>query len=200
MERAATHDLVDPAGDGGACAVAPAVWAGLGAVPARRIWACYAVAVAIAVLFVSAICAAPWCATHDHTFFAAVLYSGFKAACHQMPERSFTLFGAPLAVCSRCTAIYAGGLLGLLLVPLVRGLRRPPPDRLWIILAAIPVVADFGLGWLGILANTFVSRSVTGVVLGAVSAFYILPGLLEAAVALLWRRPAILPGDAHGTK
>jgi uncharacterized membrane protein len=35
----------------------------------------------------------------------------FALACHQDPARSFWLFGAPLAVCTRCFGIYAGAAL-----------------------------------------------------------------------------------------
>jgi len=43
------------------------------------------------------------------------LERGFALVCHQRPERSFSLFGAPLAICARCLGIYLGAALGLLL-------------------------------------------------------------------------------------
>lgn len=39
----------------------------------------------------------------------------FHALCHQLPERTLTLFGTPMLVCSRCAGIYAGIALGALL-------------------------------------------------------------------------------------
>ncbi|HEV8130975.1 MAG TPA: DUF2085 domain-containing protein [Acidobacteriota bacterium] len=39
----------------------------------------------------------------------------FAAICHQMPSRSFWLFGKPLAVCVRCSGFYFGFLFALIL-------------------------------------------------------------------------------------
>jgi uncharacterized membrane protein len=39
----------------------------------------------------------------------------YASACHQRPDRSFLLYGLPLAVCARCTGIYAGAIWGSLL-------------------------------------------------------------------------------------
>lgn len=44
---------------------------------------------------------------------------GFSGICHQMPERSFCLWGHPLAVCARCMGIYAGFLFAVLLFPFI---------------------------------------------------------------------------------
>jgi uncharacterized membrane protein len=164
--------------------------------PRARAWIVYVAAVGVAFALLWTTVAAPWLATHGFPVAGASLYLGFAKACHQMPDRSFWVFGAPMAVCSRCAALYAGGLLGLLLVPLLRGIGRPAPHRLWLAAAACPVALDFGLGWLGILENTFWSRGVTGLVLGTASAFYILPGLIDAAMAH-WG-PGASHGDAHG--
>jgi uncharacterized membrane protein len=40
---------------------------------------------------------------------------GFALVCHQRPDRCFWIFGAPLAVCTRCFGIYVGAAIGLLL-------------------------------------------------------------------------------------
>jgi uncharacterized membrane protein len=42
----------------------------------------------------------------------------FKDFCHQMPERTLTICGAPMAICSRCAGIYAGIAIGALLPPM----------------------------------------------------------------------------------
>jgi uncharacterized membrane protein len=156
------------------------------AVAATRV--CFAVVLTGAAAFVLMIVAAPWLATHGHPIAAFAIYSGFKPACHQLPERSFHLFGAPLAVCARCTGIYAGVLFGLAALPLLRGLGRPTPSRLWFALAAIPVSLDFALGWLGLVQNTALSRSLTGALFGAVTAFYLMPGFVEVGVELAARK------------
>lgn len=44
---------------------------------------------------------------------ARLLYSVWALNCHQIPERSFLLFGFPLAVCARCTGFYCGLLISL---------------------------------------------------------------------------------------
>jgi uncharacterized membrane protein len=149
---------------------------------------CFGVVFVGAAVFAFAVVAAPWLATHGHPIAAYAIYAGFKPACHQLPERSFYLFGAPLAVCARCTGIYAGAVLGVAAFPLLRGLGRSAPRRRWLLLAAIPVALDFSLGWLGLIHNTALSRGLTGALFGAATAFYLMPGLVEAAVELAARK------------
>ncbi len=43
--------------------------------------------------------------------FALVVYSIGRVVCHQLPVRSFHLWGAALPVCARCTGIYAGAAI-----------------------------------------------------------------------------------------
>ena len=130
----------------------------------------------------------------SHGVLSLIIYRSFSAICHQMPERSFHLHGFPLAVCSRCTGIYAGFLVGLLIAPLVRDLREcEMPHRRWLILAALPVLADFGVDFVGLVNNTFGSRAATGALFGAVAAFYILPGFVAtcrefSTETFLWRK------------
>ena len=40
--------------------------------------------------------------------FALGVYAIGHVVCHQLPARSFHLWGAQLPVCARCTGIYAG--------------------------------------------------------------------------------------------
>lgn len=108
------------------------------------------------------------------------IYRAFAALCHQLPERSYFIDGHQLAVCSRCTGLYAGFAFTMLLYPLLRPLNStdwPPRERL--IWAAIPMTIDFSLTFFGIWENTHTSRLLTGLLLGSVSVFYVMPGLAE---------------------
>ncbi|MCA1594427.1 MAG: DUF2085 domain-containing protein, partial [Acidobacteria bacterium] len=143
----------------------------------RAAWGAWLMAATWALLFVGAIVLAPWAHAHGHTFLSQVIYNGFSAACHQMPERSFHAGGFPLAVCARCFGLYVGGAAGVLFYPLARGLtRRDAPARVWLLLAALPTTVDFALGFFGVWENTHLSRFLTAVLLGAVAAFFIVPG------------------------
>src|ERR1044072_5560529 len=118
-------------------------------------------AVAVMLFLGGLIVAAPWSAAHGHGFTAQAIYQSFGYVCHQIPERSFYVAGHPLAVCARCTGLYAGLAAGILLYPLVRSLRiTRTPARVWLFIAAVPVAVDFLLGFLGIWQNTHLSRSL----------------------------------------
>jgi uncharacterized membrane protein len=144
----------------------------------------YAAVMAGTLVWLGLIAAAPWLLVRGQIAGAALVYAGFSAICHQLPERSFRLWGQPLAVCARCTGIYAGFLAGLLVYPWVRRLADETfPDRRWLLLAAAPVVIDFAGGNLGLLPTTFGSRAATGALAGGAAAFYILPGFVSCFVS-----------------
>ena len=144
----------------------------------RRIWLISAIVI---LAIVSLIVIAPLTAeTYPH--LANSIYRGFAGICHQLPERSYFIFGHKLAVCARCTGLYAGFAFTLLLYPLLRPIQTvdwPPP--VWLVLSAVPMAIDFGLTFLGIWENTHTSRLLTGLLLGSVSVFYVMPGLAELA-------------------
>lgn len=146
--------------------------------------------VAVALLYVSAIIAAPLAAANDHTKLAVSIYRGFATVCHQMADRSFFIAGKQLAVCARCSGLYAGFVLVLLLYPLIRPLRSTtlPPVK-WLFIAAIPTTVDFFLTFLGIWENTHSSRLLTGMLLGGVTVFYVMPGISEIGLRLTGSMP-----------
>lgn len=146
----------------------------------RRAGAVYGSLLMLSLLWLGLIFAAPYSIAEHHEIVAIILYRSLSAVCHQLPERSFYWRGFPLGVCSRCTGIYLGFLLGLLLYPLLRRIENEQfPDRWWLIGAAIPMLIDFGGGWVGLFTNTFYSRAATGALSGCASAFYILPGFVS---------------------
>jgi uncharacterized membrane protein len=136
-----------------------------------------------ALSFLSLIIDAPVAVAENHSSTAGIIYAAFSKICHQRPERSFYLVGYPLAVCSRCTGLYVGFALALVTYPLVRSLRTTTaPDRKWLFLAAAPLGIDVTLNFFGIWENTHSSRFLTGLLLGAVAAFYVMPGVSELAL------------------
>jgi uncharacterized membrane protein len=135
---------------------------------------------ALSLLILALVFAAPLLLSHGYIQPASLIYRAFGFLCHQIPERSFHLEGHALGVCARCTGIYGGFAASVLFYPVVRSLRRADsPSRLWLLLACVPIAADFALGFFGIWENTHFSRFATGAIFGAACALFVVPGFLE---------------------
>ena len=138
---------------------------------------------------------APLALAAGHGRLAATIYQTFSHLCHQLPERSFFIKGHPLAVCARCTGIYAGFAVAAVLYPLARSLRQTEvPARKWLFIAAAPLAIDFAIEFSGVWHNTHSSRLSTGALLGAVAVLYIMPGLLDLSLRR-WKRVDEDPAD-----
>jgi uncharacterized membrane protein len=154
----------------------------------RRAIAVWAVTSALALIIPGLIVAAPIAQAHGYSQFAAAIYQTFSFVCHQIPARSFHLEGHQFGVCSRCTGLYAGFAVAALIYPLARSLQRTDtPARRWLILATLPIVIDFALGYFSIWQNTHLSRFLTGALLSSVAVFYIMPGLIDLSSAIARR-------------
>jgi uncharacterized membrane protein len=159
----------------------------------RRAIAVWAITCSIALAILGLIVVAPVSQAYGHPAVAASIYKIFSFVCHQIPERSFHLAGHQFAVCSRCTGLYAGFAIAALVYPLARSLTRTDtPSRLWLMLATLPLLIDFALGYFSIWENTHLSRFLTGALLSSVAVFYIMPGLIDLSSAIVRRthRPA----------
>ena len=134
-------------------------------------------------VWVGLIVAAPLLMQAGFTALSADIYYAFGFICHQLPERSFHLHDDKLAVCARCFGVYTGVFLGLLFYPFFRSLDNIEPlPRVWLILALFPLAVDWGLTFFGIWENTHLTRFLTGALLGAACAVYILPALVEISL------------------
>jgi uncharacterized membrane protein len=139
-------------------------------------------------LIIALIVGAPLLAASGYHGAAVTIYHGFSRVCHQISERSFFVEGHPLAVCARCWGLYLGFAIGAVLYPLMRPLQNTEsPDRIWLLASAVPTAIDYGLGFFGILANTHISRFITASLLGFVSVFYVIPGLIDLFLYCLKR-------------
>ncbi|MDX6496848.1 MAG: hypothetical protein QOG23_108 [Blastocatellia bacterium] len=155
----------------------------------RRAIAVWAGTCGIALAILGLIVVAPISQAYGHPGVATSIYKTFSFVCHQIPERSFHLAGHKFGVCSRCTGLYAGFAVAVLVYPLARSLQRTDtPSRLWLILATLPLVIDFALGYFSIWENTHLSRFFTGALLSSVAVFYIMPGLIDLSSVIVRRR------------
>lgn len=109
-----------------------------------------------------------------------IIYFNFHFLCHQMPERSLFIFGNKMPVCIRCAGIYFGFLIGTIIYPFIRGLEtRDIPHKWILIIALLPVGIDGLTQLVGLRQSTNDLRVVTGMILGVLSAFFIVPAFFQ---------------------
>ena len=136
----------------------------------------------------------------DGSWLAGTLREAFAPFCHQDPARSFHLHGAPLAACSRCFAVGAGAGLGTLLAAAAGQIGRTRLWSPWLLAAGLaPLAVDSVLGMTGLLPNTFVSRTLTGLIAGGLGAIYLLPAATVVAGELRLARETKARHDGRET-
>jgi uncharacterized membrane protein len=108
------------------------------------------------------------------------MYEFYSKSCHQLDERSFHLGVSKFGVCSRCTLIYFGFLLASILYPFVRKLNNLELPPIWILLTGAGlVILDAGFDIFDVWKNSFVTREISGAVIGLILPFYIIPGSIR---------------------
>jgi len=75
---------------------------------------------------------------------ANVIYSLYRAACHQLPTHSYFILGEQVAFCQRDIAIYGALFLGGVTYGLARHRLKPLPLR-WYAFFLIPIAVDGGM-------------------------------------------------------
>lgn len=157
----------------------------------------WAITVVVVLSVVSLVVVAPVAAASGHSDLATGIYRAFAVFCHQLPERSYFIDGHQFAVCSRCTGIYGGFALVVLLYPLIRSLKNPvTPPPTWLLFAAIPLAIDFSVNFFGFWQNTHTSRLLTGGFLGGAVVLYVMPGIIDLSSRFGRTRPVKEPRAA----
>lgn len=128
----------------------------------RDTWIVAAVLAAIAagILIASTVCS--WAIAHGASMKWRLL---FRIFCHGIPGRCLILWGVPMPICARCTAIYGGLALAAVLFRLLP-LVRERTARIILYMATAPMALD-GLTQLARLReSTNGLRLVTGFAAG----------------------------------
>src|SRR5262245_26197086 len=116
---------------------------------------------------------------------SAAIYEIGSLLCHQLPERSFHLWGAQLPVCARCTGLYIGSAgAGIVAPQLSAALQR----RVWnqarslMCIGALPTAVTLIAEWFSGQMPGNWTRAAAGFPLGAIVMLIILASTtLESA-------------------
>jgi uncharacterized membrane protein len=122
---------------------------------------------------------APVLMAKGYTGPSNLIYSAYRFACHQLPSRSYFIFGHQVAFCHRDTAIYATLFVATFLFALVRHRIRPLPWQGYVAFI-IPMGIDGLTQLVGLRTSNWQLRTITGILFGLGSAWLALPYLEEA--------------------
>jgi|DewCreStandDraft_5_1066085.scaffolds.fasta_scaffold00018_178 uncharacterized membrane protein len=122
-------------------------------------------------------------------WLATPLFASYRLICHQMPSRSYVLFGHQMAMCQRNVAIYTALLLTGLLYAYLRTRGIAPLSLRVYAVAITPMALDGFTQLFGFRESTWELRTLTGALFGVASVLLVYP-YLDRAVARLALDPA----------
>ncbi|MBZ0203963.1 MAG: DUF2085 domain-containing protein [Ignavibacteria bacterium] len=142
----------------------------------------YIIILLIAVIWCAGILVAPLWAGADGIkgSISDGIYSFYSSSCHQLESRSHFLGEHKFGVCSRCTAIYFGFLLGVIAYPFVRKLSHIDlPSLFYLFIPVALMLLDVALDLADVQKNSFITREITGGIIGVILPFFIIPGIIR---------------------
>jgi len=108
------------------------------------------------------------------------IFVAYSLTCHQMPSRSYFIFGHQMAYCERNTAIYFSMTLTGLVYARVRerGIRRLP--WYWYLVLITPMAIDGFTQLFGWRESTWLLRGITGTLFGVATVWLAFPCLEQS--------------------
>jgi uncharacterized membrane protein len=122
---------------------------------------------------------APMLMASGFTGTSNVIYSAYRFTCHQLPSRSYFIFGHQMAFCHRDTAIYVSLFLAVILFGFVRHRLKPLSWKAYLAFI-VPMAIDGITQLFGLRTSTWQMRTITGALFGIGSAWLAFPYLEEA--------------------
>ncbi|MBR2069451.1 MAG: DUF2085 domain-containing protein [Candidatus Gastranaerophilales bacterium] len=96
--------------------------------------------------------------------FSALLTSLYMYSCHQQPDRSFWIFGYPMALCSRCFGFYFGVIVFGIFELLNKLKISLKTFIILLIITVIDIIINYGLPQRYNTGN--ITRFVVGMIMG----------------------------------
>jgi uncharacterized membrane protein len=127
---------------------------------------------------------APALSAAGWTEAGSLLFQAYHLACHQLPGRSFFVFGEQVAFCQRDVAIFGAILLAGLVYAAGRGRLQAPNWRVYGLLV-LPMAIDGTTQLLGWRESTWELRVATGVLFGVATVWFLYP-YIERTMVDLW--------------
>jgi uncharacterized membrane protein len=153
----------------------------LGAICRHWLWLANAFLISFALLPI----VAPICAALGADRISEIIFQLYAITCHQMPSRSYFLFGYQMAYCERNTAIYAAMAASGIAYSWLRRQDLSSLSLGWYALLILPMAVD-GFGQLlGYWESTWLIRGLTGSLFGVATAWLTLPRLQESFAEIL---------------
>ncbi len=133
-------------------------------------------------------CVLLWCAlivlpvfiTSDSPATKSV-FAFFSLICHQLDSHSLHVNGQAMAVCARCSAVYFGFLMSVILLPVFR-VNEINNQRIWWFIALLPMVVDVACHIAGLHESTWLTRVITGGFFGIIAGWILIPLLISVIV------------------
>jgi uncharacterized membrane protein len=145
------------------------------------------------------ILAAPLARARGLSTAAGIVYLAFAPVCHQLSERSFTLWEYPWAVCQRCSGIYLGLFAGVLFYRrALEKLALPSARRFVVVGMTLPLMLDVMLPLTGVWTNGPPSRFATGFLFGAMLSLLLVPGFSEFLREAPWKQAHVNAPHTQG--
>lgn len=100
----------------------------------------------------------------------------FRFLCHGIASRCLVVFGVPMPICARCAAIYAGLIIGVVIVQLLPSMRERGA-RIVLAVAITPMGIDGMTQLVRLRESTNDLRVATGVMAGIALAMWCVAAL-----------------------
>lgn len=117
---------------------------------------------------------APIAKANGLTLISDTIFFVYRFMCHQMPSRSFFIFGQQMSTCERNEAIYVSLFVTGMAFAAVRDRAKPLDWRLYLILIT-PMAIDGFTQLFGWRESTWELRLFTGTLFGAATVWLVYP-------------------------
>jgi uncharacterized membrane protein len=126
---------------------------------------------------------------------AVEIFQAYSITCHQMPSRSYYIFGQQMAYCERNTAIYGTMALAAIAYGYLRKRGLPPLNLSLYVLFILPMAVDGFTQFFMLRESTWYLRGITGALFGIATAWFVLPRLDESFAAVDEEIRSVRPPD-----